>query len=239
MKRYLTMVVACGAVAAGFLGAPAGAQAQGTCGEVGIWNASASARSLRQVHTSEVLGYVAWGGWRAQCWENGQLVERDASQHTSLHMRRGSYCLETVAQRWSFGLLRMYGYDCGASGNANIHDIWNYGSEWMRLYQSSGGTSTSFAHWYYRYDTNQWIYLGNTNTCCRGLYTWLESSGYNDSIPHGTYFRDFKETRMDGSMGTANYPCPETEDFDAHQEEYPQVYAADTDFRPDNNNTCR
>jgi len=217
----------------------------GTCGEVGEWSESASTQLGSYNSGMGVLAYVGYVPAAADCFDNGVYRPGNYStQHTSLHARRyvygNQYCLETVAQRFNSGFLRMYGYDCGASGAANVHDIANYGSPWIYLYMTSGGTY-NWQHWYYRYDTNQWVYLGGTNSpCCRYYNSWLESSGYNESSARGTLFRGYREWRSDGSFGTTNYPCPTTEDFDAHQEQFPNIggYAENTDWYPATANYC-
>jgi hypothetical protein len=191
-----------------------------------------------------VVAYVGYVPRESPCFDSAGVYQPSgwSSQHTSLHARRNDYgaCLETVGQRWSFGLLRMYGYNCRADSPANIHDIWGYGSPWIYLYQASNGTY-DWAHWYFRYDINQWVYLGNTRSpCCRYYYSWLESSGYNETTARGTAFRSFFETRSDGSSGASNFPCPTSEDFDAHQEQFPNVggYADSTDWTSSTINSC-
>ena len=219
----------------------------GTCGEVGEWTESASARLGEYVQTMGVLAYVGWIPPAMGCINGSNQYQAgvSASQHTSLHARRRDrpgYCLETVAQRWSFGLLRMYGYDCTVGDpDARIHDLWNYGSEWMYLWMASYG-NPNWVHYYYRYDTNQWIYLGDSPQfgCCSYYQSWLESSGHNESSTRGTHFVNFTETRLDGSYGTSNFPCPVTEDEDRHQEEVPNAWgqAANSSWWPATTHSC-
>lgn len=152
--KALRRSIAAGAVAGCVLALAPSASAHhyvGTCGEVGEWSSSASSRIYppRAASAMGVLAYVGYVPPNSACFDSaGYQPSAWSSQHTSLHARRNDYgqCLETVGQRWSFGLLRMYGYNCRAGSPANIHDIWNYGNPWMYLYQASYGTY-DWAHW--------------------------------------------------------------------------------------------
>lgn len=223
----------------------------GTCGEVGEFSESASARLGGYNSTMGVLAYVGYVPPARDCVESGVYRPNYGStQHTSLHAKRfvdrREYCLETVGQRFTSGLLRIYGYNCGVNHPGdpvpapNIHDIPNYGSPWMYFFMSSGG-SYDWHHYYYRYDTNQWMYMGFTPSfCCRYYNSWLESTGYNETAPRATLFRGFTETRSDGSYGTSNFPCPTSRDDDRHQEQRPNAggLAENTDWFPEAANVC-
>lgn len=211
----------------------------GSCGEVGEWSSAASSR-INPPQYAQAMGVLAYVGYvppYSACFDSGRYQPSAwSSQHTSLHARRNDYgeCLETVGQRWSFGTLFMYGYNCRAGGPANVHQIDGYNNPWMYLWQAGNG-SYDWAYSYFRYDTNQWVYLGNTRSpCCRYYYSWLESSGYNETAPRSTVFRGFTETRSDGTSGTSNFPCPTSENFDAHQVQIPNKggQAANTAWFP-------
>lgn len=83
--------------------------------------------------------------------------------------------------------------------------------------------------------------MGNTRSpCCRYYYSWLESSGYNETTARATLFRGFTETRSVGGSGASNFPCPTSEDFDAHQEQFPNAGGGieNTDWWPSTINSC-
>lgn len=243
MSRRLSVLLACGVALVATLAPASVADAHhytGTCGEVGIWTGSGSYRSGIYAYGMGAYAYVGYSPPAQWCYaSDGSLVHGAASQHSAVQGRQGPYCLETLAQRWHSGYFNVFGYDCGASGSYNVHNIPSYGHEWMYLWQSSGNTSVNWAHWYYRMDTAQWIYLGQTAMPYAELRSFLESSGYNESSTRTTLFRLFQEYRTSGN-GTTNFPCPESIDADAHQEARPNVagYPGHTDFVPDGTNSC-
>ena len=258
--RRASCWLACSVVATSlFLLAPAASAHHflGTCEEVGEYNSSASARMGEFIYSESVLAYVGWIPPMAGCLnpyrQNEYAPNQPASQHTALHAKRVGpttgfeYCLETVAQRISGGWLRMWGYNCGRQPpgepyqTPNIMDIGYYGSDWMYLWQVSNG-GPNWYHYFYRYDINQWAYLGVTpqGACCSYYQSWLESSGYNETSTRGTHFVNFYEERWGGGAGTSNFPCPVERDWDRHQEEIPNAggQAANTSWMPATTHSC-
>ena len=208
------------------------------CGEeVGIWTKSASARQGIAAYEMKVDAYVGYYPGFANCTNtNGTVTYTNGTQHTALHARRGTECVETVAIRnpSQQGYLTLTGYDCRTSGN--VHFI-QYAPDWITLWQATGNTGTTWSHWYWRWDTSSWVFLGNTARSYSAMYTWFESSGYNGSVARQAKFRGLTERRPNGTYGSTNFPCPETEDFDAHQKLDPTstAYAGNADFVPASN----
>lgn len=208
------------------------------CSETGIWTESGAARMGGTVGLAKWMYTMAWVGHVPNaypCYQNGVLSSNQpTTQHSSLHAWRGSECLETVGQRYSTRRLYIWGYNCGQTGAANVHDLGNYGSPWVALNQQSRNGTGLWDHWYYRYDTNQWIFLGATQRSYGAFYPWLESSGYNQSAVRETTFMNFAVQWADGSgTGSTNFPCPETVD-EPHQEKE----VVNPTFRANGANSC-
>ena len=220
----------------------------GTCDEVGIWTKSAAARNNTKYYQYEADAYVAHIPPTANCYQNGTLMTNyRATQHTSLFMYDGlDRCLETVAYRKSDGNLLLWGYGCGASdtsGDRTYVDIGAYSNSYIRLWMKSRALDTQdtqWDHWFYRYDTSQWVYIGYTSPRSGRAFPWVESSGYNATSRRDTHFINLYGD--DGTRST-NFPCPETRDYDDHQGQYnvsPWFNAAQVKFVPRSNaeDTC-
>lgn len=199
----------------------------GKCNEVGIWErADADTTSKRFGHTLETTVRVNNYPPARKCnvVQDGDVTavkERDASQHSALHAANGNDgdCLETVAQSQTNGEIWIYGYDCGERRNVtpNIHrGIFNYGSDQMVLWMSSGGDNF-WDHWYYRFDGPGWVYLGGTQRHTNQLRPWIESSGYNASSQRTTWFGGYRATNDTVGQWAPPFRCSEYEDFDRHQ----------------------
>lgn len=167
-----------------------------------------------------------------------------STQHSSLHAQdvNGQNCTETVAYRLSSGELWIWGYDCATLANDGDDEIHKftapYEPEWITLYQAwnSSTTPSSWGHWYYRWDTNSWHYIGNTWSRPPDLQGWLESSGYGIGTPRGTAFNNYKE----GGTLVDFTGCPETFDGDVHQAMDPFYAGTGARFYPASNaqDTC-
>jgi hypothetical protein len=189
----------------------------GTCGEVGLWDDQVNPSIFQtSAYTIESTVSVANIPGMAPC--GGSTVPSTGTQHNSLHARSadGSLCLELVSQRFTGGFTRMWGYDCGAGGPANIMDIPSYGSPWMYFWMSTGGSGTTWYLWFYRYDTSQWVYLGPVANRAATMRPWVESSGYNATLERRTLFANYRATNAFGSW-TPRVACAVREAFDAHQ----------------------
>lgn len=233
MKRRILNVVLALALASTVAGGVLAAQPArahhftGTCGEVGIWTKSAAARQGVKYYQYEADAYVGNIPPTADCYDGSTLRSNyRATQHTSLFMRDGkNRCLETVAYRTSSADLYVWGYGCGGSDTSGDRDyvfVGPYSSSYVRLWMKSRATgtdSTEWDHWFWNYDTSQWVYIGFTAVRSGRAYPWAESSGYN-----ATSRRDTHLINLFGDDGTrsTNFPCPETDDFDDHQGQYDQ-----------------
>jgi hypothetical protein len=197
----------------------------GTCNEVGLWDRQRDPSSSRRTaHTIEASVSVANIPPQALCDSN--TTPTDATQHNSLHARSsdGSSCIEVVAQRFSGGFIRMWGYDCGqgTGGPANTLDISDYGSDQMYFYMSSvnsGGSGSTWATWFFRFDTNQWVFLGNVTNRATRMRPWAESSGYNATAERHTWFANHRATTgiTTPTAWSPRFTCPVQEAFDTHQ----------------------
>ena len=196
---------------------PSFAHTRGSCGEVGFWDAQVSTTNRATAHTIEADVTVDNIPGSDYCTEdNGAVVYQDGTMHNSLHARTSGACLEIVAQRYSSGDILMWGYDCGG-GSANTQWVQGYGANRMRLWMSSGGgTSTTWATWYYRYDTQAWVYLGDVPNRPTYMTPWVESTGYNASLTRRTAFSGYRATNQYGSWSPV-FDCPISEPYDSHQ----------------------
>jgi hypothetical protein len=189
----------------------------GTCGEVGLWDDQVNPSIFQtSAYTIESSVYVGNIPGSAPC--GGSTVPSTGTQHNSLHARStdGSLCLELVAQRFTGGFTRMWGYDCGAGGPANTMDIPTYGSTWMYFWMSTGGSGTTWSTWFYRYDIAQWVFLGNVANRGATMRPWAESSGYNATLDRWTRFANYRATNAFGSW-SPRFTCGVNQVFDTHQ----------------------
>lgn len=169
---------------------------------------------------------------------------RVSTQHSSLHARAadGTNCVETVGYRKSDGELLIYGYGCGdpelADTDPEIISLGWYTEPYVTLMQKYNTMTmmNSWGHWVYRWDTGQWIFIGNTAYRPGYLLGWLESSGWNATAVRQTTFEYYKE---DGAYVDFTV-CGETEDRDGHQEMDPtqNFVSGDVEFLSSGNNTC-
>ncbi|HYO60871.1 MAG TPA: hypothetical protein VEU29_03125 [Actinomycetota bacterium] len=194
-------------VTAAILGSAMGVPAQAhhysrdTCGEVGLWDEQNRVAYKEAAYTIESHVSVANIPPYRICDANSSATW--ATQHNSLHARSkdGAQCIETVAQRYSDGTITMWGYNCSNfNDGGTTHSIPSYGHDQMVMWMSSGGgTSTTWSLWYWRFDTNQWVFLANVGNKNTKLVPWAESSGYNASSVRQTWFNGYKGTNEFGS----------------------------------------
>ncbi|HEX2057740.1 MAG TPA: PA14 domain-containing protein [Actinomycetota bacterium] len=168
-----------------------------------------------------------------------------ATQHSAVHARSAddeSNCTETVAYRMSDGTLKIWGYGCiprtedDTDGDDEVVTLENYQPEWITLWQKWNGTTnpSTWGHWYYRWDLKKWYYLGSTGPRPPDLFGWLESSGYNHGSRREAAFDNYREGGSYVDVST----CPETQDFDAHQEMDPLYSPIGGRFFPSSTNSC-
>ncbi len=218
----LAAVVSATALAAGPVSAH---HSIATCEEVGIWTKSQAARNGTKHWSYSANAYVGYIPPTADCndpYTGMMRTNYRSTQHTSIYMEDAQgRCMETVAQRHSSGLLRIYGYGCrdtgDTSGDRQYVDISPYYSDTVMLRMESreqGTADTVWDHWVWRYDTHQYIYIGFTSPRSGRAYAWVESSGYNASVEHKTHLTGITG---DGSDIGMSFPCPATDDWDGHQ----------------------
>lgn len=208
-----------------------------TCDERGIWTQTNSGRA----------GNLAR---RMEGWFTVNNIPQDrngcgfATQHSAAYATRwssaGFQCIETVAQRFNSGLIRMHGYDCDVGFDRPYYtqDIWNYGSPWIYLVVDNTNEDYRWDHWYYRADTGTWHLVDYTPTATKGFTPWIESSGYNDGATRTMATEAYNVTNIGGTGGRDHTPCPETNDNDAHQEDTGGFQNGQNFFGAEANNIC-
>lgn len=202
MRRCISRVLlAAFLVAAAAAPTPAVAHDTGTshnCDEHGYWAPgllSISGGTSNIAYQAEADVSVTHIPPAADCDFNGS--PNFASQHSSLHMRYGAACFETVYQREDNGQVFMWGYNCGP-GNPGTQEgnqwigIGNYsGSSTLRLWAGRDG-DFRFSGWFYRPDTGSWTYIGSTSGLGRNSLTpHVESTGYNHSSVRKSHFTNY------------------------------------------------
>lgn len=241
VKLGIALVTA--AIIGSALGVPAQAHhySRDTCGEVGLWDQQNNATYRTAAYTIESYVSVANIPPMRICGSN--TTATNATQHNSLHARStdGTQCIETVAQRNSNGSITMWGYNCSNfNDGGTTHSIPSYGHNQMLMWMSSGGgTSTSWALWYYRFDTNQWVYLANVNNKKTKLVPWAESSGYNASSLRTTWFNGYKATNENGSWAPP-FSCPVSQaHLENHQAQVTAANAGAVIYEGNGSTRCR
>lgn len=175
-------------------------------------------------------------------------LNASATQHSALHARDADdegNCTETVAYKTSEGTLTVWGYGCiirpedEHDGDAESATVEHYSPDWITLLQKWNGTTnpSTWGHWYYRWDLQKWYYIGSTGPRPPDLFGWLESSGYNQSSTRQATFDNYREGGAGGTYVDFSV-CPETVDFDMHQELDPLYAGIGARFIPSSTNSC-
>lgn len=243
----LTRFLACASILAAMLVPAGSAEAHHfftTCNEVGVWSRTA----ITNFYFNS--GNTAGLAKRMEGWFSVNNIPVNgngcafATQHNSAHALRGGtnpQCIETVAQRFNSGVITMWGYDCGYGYDTPYynHNVVNYGADNMYFVMDNSNEDYRWDHWYYRADTGTWHLIDWTPTAYKGFWSWLESSGYNDGATRGMLMQNYRVTSFGAGSWYDGLPCPETNDFDQHQEMlYTNIPSGTSWFWPDGGNAC-